>query len=151
MKSLSTCLALALCIALFPACAPKNAQTPQSEPPSQNKTSQRELSQNGSNASSPSEVPQSVESALLPESGEREEARELERSRSREPRFDVRANRVPARQFFMSLVSDTPHSLTVHPDVKGTIPARSRTLSPVHRPRLPLGTRGCPRPETTRA
>jgi MSHA biogenesis protein MshL len=38
-----------------------------------------------------------------------------------EPRFDVSADRVPARQFFLSLVKDTPYNMAVHPDVKGQV------------------------------
>jgi MSHA biogenesis protein MshL len=38
-----------------------------------------------------------------------------------ERRFDISANNVPARQFFASLVSGTPYSVAIHPDVSGNI------------------------------
>ncbi len=38
-----------------------------------------------------------------------------------EPRFDISVNRANARQFFVSLVKDTPYNMIVHPDVKGKI------------------------------
>ncbi len=38
-----------------------------------------------------------------------------------EPRFDIKVHRSNARQFFMGLVDDSSHNMTLHPDVKGRI------------------------------
>jgi len=37
------------------------------------------------------------------------------------PRFDLTANKSPAREVFMSLVKGTPYSMVVHPDINGNI------------------------------
>ncbi|MFK7896072.1 MAG: pilus (MSHA type) biogenesis protein MshL [Myxococcota bacterium] len=46
-----------------------------------------------------------------------------------EPRFDVTVDRAPARQFFMSLVEDTPYSLTLAPGVAGEISLSLRDVT----------------------
>src|SRR3990167_4628764 len=38
-----------------------------------------------------------------------------------QPRFDVNANNVPAREFFMGLVAETKSNMIVHPNINGSI------------------------------
>jgi len=64
------------------------------------------------------QVPKAVSDALLPPISVTlpgTQARDLE------PRFDVRVNAAPAREFFMGLAEGTDSNMVVHPDVKGTI------------------------------
>lgn len=46
-----------------------------------------------------------------------------------EPRFDLILNNAPARDVFMALVAETPWSLTMHPDVKGTVSTSLRRVT----------------------
>lgn len=66
----------------------------------------------------PPAVPPEVSNALLPplRIGPGREA-----PGARGQRFDVSAVKLPARQFFVSLVSGTPYEVVVHPGVTGTI------------------------------
>ena len=61
--------------------------------------------------------PPEVNEALIPSI---DLGRENETGRP-EPRFDVTVDRAPARQFFMSLVEDTPYSLALTPGIEGEI------------------------------
>jgi len=61
--------------------------------------------------------PPEIRSALLPaprKNFAKPEATE-------EPRFDIAASQVPAREFFMSLVEGSKFNMVVHPDVSGEI------------------------------
>ncbi|MCD4689425.1 MAG: secretin N-terminal domain-containing protein, partial [Desulfuromonadaceae bacterium] len=66
----------------------------------------------------PPELPPEVAQALLPkfevESG-------LTPAVVQEPRFDVAAQKIPAREFFMGLVAGTPYNMVVQPGIGGEI------------------------------
>ncbi len=72
-----------------------------------------------SQQAAPSQPPQTVLDELMPELAN-EEA-QLRQSLLSESRFDVSANKVPAKAFFTSLVADTLYSVALHPDVSGDI------------------------------
>lgn len=61
-------------------------------------------------------LPNNINSALLPPLSHYIQHEVVE-----EPRFDVAANKVPAREFFMGLVAGTPYNMVVHPNVGGEI------------------------------
>jgi len=46
-----------------------------------------------------------------------------------EKRFDLSADQVPAKVFFMSLVQDTPYNITVHPGVDGKISLQMKKVT----------------------
>ena len=46
-----------------------------------------------------------------------------------ELRFDISANSVPARDFFMSLIKETDINIIIHPDVKGRISFRLKSVT----------------------
>ncbi|MDT8283771.1 MAG: secretin N-terminal domain-containing protein, partial [Gammaproteobacteria bacterium] len=64
------------------------------------------------------QLPTSVADALLPMNAISMPTGKLEKI---EPRFDISVDHADARQFFVSLVKDTPYNMVVHPDVKGKI------------------------------
>ena len=68
-------------------------------------------------AEEPPPLPPEINSALIPESGGSLSASAV----SQEPRFDISASEVPARDFFMSLVEGSSVNMVVHPKVVGTI------------------------------
>ncbi len=61
--------------------------------------------------------PSEVSDALLPPLDLEPAADE----QTREPRFDIAVKDAPARDFFMGLVEDTPHSIVLDPAVEGMI------------------------------
>lgn len=63
-----------------------------------------------------SRLPHSVSRDLLPPLSHYVNAK-----KESTPHFDVSANNMPARDFFMSLVAGTPYNMVVHPNVTGTI------------------------------
>nr|WP_239923734.1 pilus (MSHA type) biogenesis protein MshL [Agaribacterium haliotis] len=69
------------------------------------------------------EVPAQIDQALLDHGAEQPVAA------SQKARFDVSVNRVPARLFFVSLVSESGENVVAHPDIEGQISLDLRNVS----------------------
>lgn len=69
-------------------------------------------------ASLPPELPPEIAEALLPKLQAEGAATP---SVVQEPRFDVVAQKIPAREFFMGLVTGTPYNMAVQPGIEGDI------------------------------
>lgn len=65
---------------------------------------------------SSSRLPSNVNSALLPPL-----SHYVNPAKEAEPTFDVTANKIPAKEFFMGLVNGTPYNMVVNPNITGTI------------------------------
>jgi MSHA biogenesis protein MshL len=73
-------------------------------------------------------VDDAVANALLPPASAL--ARELPKARpALEERFNVAFNKVPAQQFFRSIVAGTRYNMLVHPDVSGSISANLKDVT----------------------
>ena len=77
-------------------------------------------------AATPTPPPKAVQDAVLEAVLEavRPQAREpapVARSRHVEPRFNLTVNNAKAAEVFMGMVTGTPYSMLVHPDVSGTL------------------------------
>ncbi len=74
----------------------------------------------------PQAVPEQINQALLPKI-------ELDLPGQTgidvEPRFDIKVNQAPARQFFIGLVEGTSYNMVVHPKVKGRITLDLKNVS----------------------
>ncbi len=81
--------------------------------------SRDELKKASDSQSEVEDVPESVRSALIP-AVELDAAKVPEMQKDMQ-RFDISVNNVPANQFFMSLVDETPYNIVVHPEVSGAI------------------------------
>ncbi len=61
-------------------------------------------------------IPPRINAALMPPL-----SRYLNPARDVESRFDVAANKIPAKDFFMGLVAGTKYNMIIHPNISGTI------------------------------
>lgn len=115
-------IGLAFVLALLAGCATtKHEDAPESEESTLERI-RGELDQGA--ASNQSEaLPPEVQNALMPEV-EAQLPAEVD-----EARFDISVNEVPAREFFMGLVQDTPYNMMVHPDVSGQISLELKDVS----------------------
>lgn len=69
-------------------------------------------------------APETVANALMPAASHDGFA-----SANREPRFDVNADRIQARDFFLGLVKGTDYNMVVHPDVSGLVSLTLRNVT----------------------
>jgi len=73
-------------------------------------------------------VPESVRKAFLPTLPDNTNNTN-DQLISVEKRFDLIADEVPAKLFFLSLVEDTPYNMTVHPEVAGQISLKLKKVT----------------------
>ena len=71
------------------------------------------------------ELPPEVQDSLLPPVSVQMPSRAGEV----EPRFDLAVNEIPARQFFIGLIEDSPYNMVVHPDVAGSLTLDLKNVS----------------------
>ncbi len=64
-------------------------------------------------------VPNDVKNALVPSVADHQAA--SEGTPTKERRFNVSADKIPARSFFMGLIDGTPYNMVVNPNVNGSI------------------------------
>lgn len=72
------------------------------------------------------QVPANVRAELRENMGTRDASI---RSMLEEPRFSVQAKQMPAADFFAQLTDESPYSLVVHPDVRGSISVTLRDVT----------------------
>lgn len=73
------------------------------------------------------DIPDNVRSALIP--SVQLDAAQVPDMEQDMQRFDISVNNVPANQFFMSLVDETPYNIVVHPEVSGSISLNLRDVT----------------------
>jgi MSHA biogenesis protein MshL len=78
-------------------------------------------------AANPSPPPAEVSAALLPQV--QVQLPGIDTRADVEQRFDVKVRRVNARDFFLSLVENTPYNMVVHPKVRGYITLDLKNVS----------------------
>lgn len=81
-----------------------------------NGTLQQSIVNNKCMFSKPARLSDNLNAALLPPL-----SHYVNPTRNVEPRFDVAANKIPARDFFVGLVSGTSYNMVVHPNINGVI------------------------------
>lgn len=120
-------LALALPIAMLllslSACHVKHPTNPTSVTEIQS-TLNTSIANNRLLAKKTKPVRPNINNALLPELDDY-----VKPAKKKEDRFDVSANRVPAQEFFMSLVADTKYNMVVNPNITGTISLKLKNVT----------------------
>lgn len=104
-------LSLIVVLTLPVGCAPK----PRGEEPLL--AIDKALGNNPTEAVAPEPPPAQISAALLPAAVKPQKHRPL----VDEPRFDIAADRLPAREFFLGLVKGSRYNMVVHPQVEGQI------------------------------
>jgi len=72
----------------------------------------------------PKRKPPKVNNALLPPL-----SRYINPAREAPPRFDVTANKIPAKEFFMGLITDTKYNMVISPDISGDISLKLKNVT----------------------
>lgn len=117
-RSLFRFILLTISIVIVSACATKTIHPKQGTVGDQMQADlQQALASNQKLTKIPVHVPSAVSNALLPPVA----ANLSGTTRLPPKRFDVAANKIQAKAFFMSLVNGTSYNIVVNPDVTGTI------------------------------
>lgn len=113
MKSFGPSGLIILLLVLFAGCAPK----PRGEEPLRIIDETLEAASTVKQKSQPTPPPPEISAALLP----KPRATADDNQFFNEPRFDITADQVSAREFFLGLVKGTSYNMVVHPKVEGQI------------------------------
>lgn len=110
------CLGLCLIVSLVANCHTVHPTTPTSYQQIQSEMNNDIQTDKKLDKRSKPHVPYAVNSALMPSMNNY-----IRPAKEKEPRFDVAANKVPAKEFYMGLIKDTNYNLVLDPKISGTI------------------------------
>ncbi len=125
LAQLAKCLLISSCFIVVASCKTVHPKIPLSGTQSQqiidqsiqiDKAREHQFSHSQNHASAENNIPYSVNNALLPSISSY-----VKPARQAQERFDVTASNVPAKEFFMGLVSGTNHNMLVNPNIGGNI------------------------------